>query len=443
MKLLVLGGDGRAHALVWKLFTSSQVDVICGPGNGGTALLAPQVDLNALDAEAVARWAFEEQIDIIVPVDGAPLRAGLVDEVVAMHIGVFGPSRRSTRLEQSRLAAKEFLLRHKLPTPAGRTFRDLATAEKYLAAQRLPVVIRGDHPDAVGGVFDERYAALDTLRSLFNFRSLEGDNAGVLIEEYVAGPRVSFSALTDGHTAMPFLPTRIYDRLAENDQGEYAPGMGAHTSTSAYSRKLGAYLHRHLIVPIVAALSRENLPYWGILGLDCVITTRGPHIMALRSSLADMEAQVVLPRLEDDLLALIQATIARRLDQMPPLRWRNEACLAISLVGQGYPHHAASGLPIEGLAELDAGVLVFHHQTENPAGLRYNPAARRDPLAMFSFGGTTESRLAITTSGGHVLSVVASAATLNGARGRAILNCERIHFSGCHYRGDIGRREFE
>ncbi len=443
MRVLVLGNDGRAHALVWKLFSSSQADVICGPGNGGTALLAPLVDLDPLNAEEVARWAFEEQIDIIVPVDGSSLRAGLVDEVVAMHIGVLGPSRRSTSLEQSRLAAKEFLLRHKLPTPTGRTFTDLAKAEKYLAAQQLPVIIQGDHPDAGGGMFDERYAALDALRTLFNFHPFEGSNAGVLIEESVPGPRISFSAITDGHTALPLLPTRIYDRLEEDDRGEFAPGMGAHTGTSAYSRKLGEFLHRKLITPIVAALERENLPYWGILGIDCVITEKGPRIVALRSGLADLEAQVVLPRLENDLLPLIQATIARRLDQVEPLAWRNEASLAIALVGQGYPHHAASGLPIEGLTDLDEGVLVFHHETENPAGLRYNPATRRDPLSLFPFRMSGGPSLAITTRGGHVLSVVALAATLNGARGRAILNIERIRFNGCHYRGDIGRREFD
>lgn len=445
MKLLVLGNDGRAHALVWKLFDSPQVtELLCAPGNGGAAQLAAQVDLEPAQAAAVAQWAFNEQVDLIVPASSASLQAGLVDEVIAMHIGVCGPSQRSTRIERSRCYAKEFLLRYDLPTARGRVCTDLATAEKYLAAQPLPVVLKADHPAAGDGIYPDRYAALEALRSLFAARPLEGGNNGVVIEEFLPGARVIFSAFTDGSVALPLLPTRLYDRLDEGDKGPVAPGMGAHTGTSAYARKLADYLHQRLITPIVAALAREQLPYWGVLGIDCIITERGPRITALRCSLRDMEAQVVLPRLEDDLLPLMQLMIAHRLDQAPPLRWRDEASVGIGLVAQGYPHHFAVGGPITGLTDLDEGVLVFHDATHNPAGLRYTPTTRRggSPLAALLMGGGSGPGAAITTTGGHVLTVVALGATLNGARGRALLNAERISFPGRHYRGDIGGREF-
>ncbi|MFP4437942.1 MAG: phosphoribosylamine--glycine ligase [Chloroflexaceae bacterium] len=444
MKILVLGNDGRTHALVWKLFNSPQSDqIICAPGNGGTSQLAFQEDLDPENAAEVARWAFDENIDLIVPAGSEPLRTGLVDEVVAMHLGVYGPSQRSTRLEQSRCYAKEFLLRHKLPTARGRTFTNLATAEKYLASQPLPLVIKADNPNVGDGIFEDRYAALAALNELFTSRTVDGRNDGVVIEEFLMGARVTFSAFTDGRTALSLLPTRLYDRLHEDNQGPVAAGMGAYTSNSTYANKLTTYLNRHLMHPLVTALDQAGLPYWGILGLDCIITPQGPRITALRCSLRNMEAQVVLPRMEDDLLPIIQATITRRLSQIPALRWRDEASVGIGLVAQGYPHHFAVGGVIEGLSDVEAGVLIFHDQTHNPGGLCYTANRQRgtSPLSAL-IGGTGGRMAAMTTTGGHVLTVVALAATLYGARGRALLNAERITFPGRYYRTDIATREF-
>lgn len=442
MKVLVLGSDGRAHALVWKLFAASSAEVLVAPGNGGAVLLAPQVALDTTDMVEVARWAFSEQVDLIVPAASEPLWAGLVDEVVSMHIGVSGASQRSTRLEWSRCYTKELLLRYRLPTARGRTFDSLPTAEKYLAAHPLPVVLKADHPAGGGGVYHDRYAALEALRQLFVDRPVERSSYGVVIEEYLPGIRVSFSALTDGTTALPFLPVRIYDRLSDAPDALPAPNVGAITGNSSYAHRLAAYLHNHLMTPIVAAIAREGLPYWGILGIDCIVTDQGPRITALRCSLRDMEAQVVLPRLEDDLLPLVQAAIAHRLDQIAPLRWRDEASVGIAVVSQGYPHHYPVGATIEGLSDIDEGVLVFHDQTHNAGGLRYAPAAQGGGLFGFGRQGLAEGIGGISVAGGHVLTVVALGATLNGARGRALLNAERIQFSGRTFREDVGLHEF-
>ncbi len=443
MKVLVLGNDGRAHALVWKLFADSQADALCGPGNGGTSQLAPQVDIDAENAVEIARWAFSEQVDLIIPASSAPLYAGLVDEVVSMHIGVCGPPQRSTRIEQSRCYAKDLLLRYKLPTTHGRCCADLATAEKYLASQQLPMVIKADRAAADDGIYHDRYAALEALQRIFAAHPLEGDGAGVVIEEFLPGVQISFSVITDGSAVIPLLPTRIYDRLDEGDQGPLVSGMGAYTTASAYARKLAEYLCHQVMQPLVKALQHEQLPYWGVLGIDCVITDKGPRITALRCSLRDLEAQVVLPRLEDDVLPLLEAAITRRLDKLPPLRWRDEASVGIGLVAQGYPHHFAVGGPVEGLTELDEGVLVFHSQTHNSAGMRYSIDHRHssNPLAALLMGAGERDRSTITTTGGHVLTVAALAATLNGARGRALLNAERVTFPGRYFRGDIGQHE--
>jgi len=452
MKVLLLGDDGRAHTLAWKLFNSPLVDeLICAPGNGGTAPLVPATTLELADAAAVARWAFAEGIDIIVPAASRTLHAGLVDEVVALHIGVCGPSQRSAALERSRCQAKEFLLRANLPTPPGRAFSNLATAEKYLATQPLPVMIKADHPDAGEASFGDRYAALEGLRELFNARTLEGTAGGVVIERYLSGARVVFSAFTDGRTAVPLLPVRLYDRVEQGDTGAHARGVGAHTSNSIFARRLAEHLHQKFILPIVAGLARDGLPYWGILGIDCIITERGPWLVGLRSSMREGEAQVVLPRLEDDLMPWIQAMIAQRLHELPAPIWSPVASVGIGLMARGYPHHFPTGGMIRGMEDLDEGVLAFHSATENPAGLRYIPRVSATPIPgrpsgrgpnMPIFAAGAAGVDATHTTGGLVMTVVAQGATLAGSRGRAMINAERVMFEGRTFRSDIAAKEF-
>src|SRR6266508_995158 len=337
MKILLLGNDGRAHTLTWKRFNSPLVhELISAPGNGGTSALVPTADIDIGDAAAVARWAFDEGIDIIVPADSHPLHAGLVDEAISLQIGVCGPSQRSTVLERSRCQAKEFMLHQSLPTAPGRAFTDLATAEKYLATMPLPVMLKADDPSAGEARYDDRYAALEGLRELFAARTLDGHNDGVVIEGYLQGARVVLSAFVDGRTAVPLLPVRLYDRVEESDGGALARGVGAHTGSSTFARRLAEYLHEKLVLPIVAGLARASLPYWGILGIDCIVTERGPRLTGLHASMREGEAQVVLPRLEDDLLPWVQAMIAQRLHDMPAPRWAPTASVGVGLMARGY-----------------------------------------------------------------------------------------------------------
>jgi phosphoribosylamine--glycine ligase len=441
MKVLVLGADGHAHTLVWKLFNSQSTEVICAPGNGGISQLVPLVDFHADQVHEIAAWCFEEQIELIVPASSTALYNGLVDEVISLHLGVLGPPQHSTRLARSRCAAKEFLLRHNLPTARGQSFSRFDMAEKYLASQALPVVLKPDLTTDASGTYKDRYAALKGLKEIFATRPLDG-SSGVVIEEFLPGVRVSFSAFTDGRTAVPLLPVRLYEYNADGDTGSFAPGMGAHTSTSTYAHKLRDYLHQRLMLPILAALNHDNLPYWGILGIDCIITERGPRITTIRCSMKDMEAQVVLPRLEDDLVTVIQATISQRLSQLPPLTWSNEPSVGVAVVSEGYPHNFPVGSPLDGLTDIDQGVLVFHDQTHNPFGLTYTAMRGRDPLSKLLMGSGIPEKPTLTITGGHVLTVVARGATLQAARERAIANAERIRFSGRHYRRDIGTRDF-
>lgn len=442
MKVLVLGNDGRAHALVWKLFNSPLVsEIICMPGNGGTGQIAPSVDLESDDPATIARWVFDEGVDIIVPASSRPLQQGVVDEVVAFHVGVCGPSQRSTVLAHSRCRAKEFMLQHQLPTAPGRAFTNLATAEKYLAIQPLPLCIKADHPVAGEVIYHERHAALIGLRDLFAARPLEGPNDGVVIEQYLQGPRVVLSAFTDGRTAVPLLATRLYDKTEVGDQGAFAPGIGAHTGESRFAYLLRDYLHQKFILPTVEGLAKEDLPYWGILGVDCIVTNNGPRLTGLRCSLREGEAQVVLPRLEDDLLPWIQAMISQRLHDYPLPTWSPMPSVGIGLFAQGYPHHFATGGLIQGLEDLDEGVRVFHNATETPSSLTYTPRSNRSSSLLGMLVGTIPNHT-LHVAGGHPLTIVVMATTLVEAHQKALRNAERIVFGGRSFRTDIGAKEF-
>lgn len=436
MKVLVLGTDGRAHALVWKLFNSNQIsEVYCAPGNGGTQQLAYQLDLDLQNAAEIAHWSFQEGVGLVVPASDVPLQAGLVDESL---VGVCGPPQRTLRIARSRCFAKEFLLRHQLPTAPGRAFTDKVTAERYLVTQSFPVVVKADNRAIPSQIHHDRYAALRAIEEIFETHPAEGPNDGVVIETYLPGYRISISAITDGKTVLPFLPTRVYDRLNDGDRGPLAPGMGAHTSTSTYATKLTHYLKQHILEPLVVALAKEQLPYRGILGVDCIVTDKGPRIHAIRCEMRDQEAQVVLPRLESDLMPLLSAALEGKLESIPPPTWKDEVSVGIALVTEGYPHNFPADNPIEGLTNLDPGILVFHDQTYSPFGMRYQSVTTRSVIDAV----TSHQPAIFTTTGGHVLTIVATAATLNGARGKAILNAERITFAGRYFRSDIGQKEF-
>ncbi|MFO7171029.1 MAG: phosphoribosylglycinamide synthetase C domain-containing protein [Chloroflexota bacterium] len=448
MKILILGNDGRAHALAWKLLNSPLYpEVVCAPGNGGTAPMTLTADLDHEDVRAVSRWAFDELFDLIVPASSGPLHAGLVEEALSLQVGVYGASQRATALERSRCQAKEFMLRHRLPTAPGRAFTNLETAERYLAAQPLPVMIKADSPAVGEEWFTDRYAALEGLRRLFANRPMEGQSDGVVVEAYLAGPRVALTALTDGRVAVPLLATRLYDRVEEGDAGAVAPGIGAHTGSSTFAQQLTRYLHEKFILPIVAGLAQEDLPFWGFLGVDCIITPDGPRLTAIRFSLREGEAQVVMPRLEDDLATLMQAVLARRVGELPPLRWTATPTVGMGLFARGYPGYFPYGGPVRGLEDLDEGVMAFHSATANPAAtLPYTPRAHRGGALGSMLGGLLgmagQSGGALHTTGGLVLTVVTQAATLAGARARALVNAERVQFDGRTFRGDIGAKEF-
>jgi phosphoribosylamine---glycine ligase len=449
MNILLLGTDGRAHACAWKLLNSSLVrTVVCAPGNGGTAPLALHAEMDLHNPIEIARWCFDEHFDLVLPAETTPLHAGLSDEALSLHIGVCGPPKRTVALEQSRCATKDFFGRYGIPTATGRTCRDLVTAERYLAAQPMPVIIKADHPSGGEEIYQDRYTALEGLRTLFAARPLEAEHSGVVVESFLSGPRIVLSAFCDGKTSVPLLPVRLYDRVGNGDSGPIVAGIGAHTSSSNYARQLSEYLHQRFLGKILEGFAAEGLPCWGIVGIDCIITSEGPRATALRFSLRTGEAEVVLPRLEDDILPWLQAMVTQRLHELPAPQWQPTPSVGLGLIARGYPISFPYGGKISGIDELDEGVLAFHHHTANPTVMiPYTP--QRSPTGninqtlgrLFGMGATPVGSGLYSTSG-HVMTLVAQGATLAGARGRALINAERIQFDGRSFREDIGAKEF-
>ncbi|GAB4120755.1 MAG: phosphoribosylglycinamide synthetase C domain-containing protein [Roseiflexaceae bacterium] len=444
MRILILGNDGRAHAYAWHMLTRSLAsEVICAPGNGGTAPLAATADLDPQQTMEIARWCFDEQIDLVIPSSSAPLLNGLTDEAISLQGGVCGPAQRTATLEQSRCQIKEFALRYGIPTAPGRSCTDLATAERFLATQPLPVMIKANHPSGGEQIYHDRYSALEGLRTFFVNRPLESQRPGVVIEAVLNGPRVVLSALTDGETVLPLLAARLYDQAEPN--GPVAAGVGAQTGISTFARQLTEFLQRKFLTPIVAGLAAEQLPCWGVIGIDCIITADGPRLTSIRFSLREGEAQVVLPRLEDDLAPYLQATITRRLGAMPALRWSPTYSVGLGIFARGYPISFPYGSLIHGLDELDEGILLFHSSTANPSAIvRYTPKQRGgidrmiDQVLGINRGGSNS----LHSTGGLVATIVAQGATLAGARGRAQINAGRIRFDAATFREDIAAKEF-
>ncbi len=425
MKLAVIGADGRAHALTWKLFNSPHVSTLdCLPGNGGTAPLSPRRDPFAPDASdgvsAMIGWAFREQVDLVVDAAGQLLTGGLADELAPLTVGALGPTRATALLLGSRCRTKDLLLRHTIPTAPGQAFTDAETAEKALATYALPVRIRANAPDGGEEVYTERLAAIEGVRALFAAHTSSDLVPGVVIEQVLTGPRISITALTDGTACVPFLPVHHADGV----EPVWATGV------SRYATLLRSFLLQNVLQPVMAALTAEGLEVRGVLGADCIITSQGPRVTALRGQFAPGEAEVVLPRLQDDLVPLIAATLAGNLASAPAPTFHEQATVGIGLVGAGYPHHYAMGGPIGGLDMLDAGVLAFHNATEPP--LPANAPARR---SWFGRNDTAADPLP-RVAGGHVLTLVAQADSVATAWERAQRNATLVQFEGRTYRED-------
>ncbi len=414
MRVLLLGGGGREHALGWKLAQSSLVrEVVSAPGNPGLEEVGPTLpDLRIDCPEAVAEAA--TAFDLVVVGPEAPLAAGVADAVAEVGIAVFGPTQRAARLESSKTFAKETMRRAGVPTADSAAFVDPGAARSHLHGLPAPYVVKADGLAAGKGVVvtSDRDEALRWVDRCFAGDFGEAGSK-VVIEDYLEGPEVSVFSICAGGEGVPLAAARDYKRLADRDAGPNTGGMGCFSPVPDAPPDLVEDVNRLIIEPVLGQLAAEGTPYVGFLYAGLVLTGEGPKVMEFNCRLGDPETQVVLPRMTSDLAAVLAAASQGESVDME-VSSSTEAAVDVVLASDGYPGRPTTGLPIDGVDDAGAipGVLVFH-------------------------GGTARSQGRLVTAGGRVLNVVGLGSDLAAARHRAYQAAEAIRFPGMQYRTDI------
>ena len=416
MKILVLGSGGREHALCWKLKQSPRVTaVFCAPGNGGIAEVATCVPHKISEHDALVAFAKSEGIGLTVVGPDDALAAGIVDRFQSEGLRVFGPTQSAARLESSKVFAKEFMFRHGIPTAASGQFSSAQEARAFAAKMNTPIVVKASGLALGKGVIiaATHAEAVAAIREIMEERKFGDAGAEVVIEEFLEGEECSIHALVDGRSFLLFPSAQDHKRALDGDQGLNTGGMG---TFSPADKVLPPALEQRVRVEVlerfVAGAHADGLDFRGMLFPGLMITKDGPKVLEFNCRFGDPETQVLLTRLESDLVDLLEATIDQRLDAVSA-RWKPEAAVCVIMASGGYPGAYAGGKTIAGLEKADAK--VFH-------------------------AGTKKGGDSFVTAGGRVLGVTALAPTLAQARDRAYSAVKQITFDGAQYRTDIGAK---
>lgn len=415
MKILVVGGGGREHAVIRKLRENPAVETIYAlPGNGGIAADAVCVPIGARETEKIVDFAREKQIGFAVVTPDDPLVLGTVDALAAAGIPAFGPRKNAAIIEGSKVFAKELMKKYGIPTARYEVFDDMAAALAYLADAPLPAVIKADGLALGKGVViaETREEAAAAVRRMMEERVFGDSGRRVVIEEFLRGPEVSVLAFTDGKTVLPMVSSMDHKRALDGDRGPNTGGMGTVAPNPYYTPAIADECMRTIFRPTVDAMRAEGREFRGCLYFGLMLTTHGPRVIEYNCRFGDPETQVVLPLMESNLLTVMQACAAGRLTP-DMVRFSDKCAACVVMASGGYPAHYETGYPIDIPADVAPFVYV--------AG-----AAR--------IGDT------LTTAGGRVLNVTATADTLEEAVRTAYARVARIHFTGAHYRRDIGAR---
>ncbi len=421
MRVLLIGSGGREHALAWKLSASpSLTKLYCAPGNPGIAEAAELVDIDVSDHKAVIAFAKDKAIDLVVVGPEAPLVAGLADDLRAENIRVFGPSKAAAQLEGSKGFTKDLCARFNIPTGAYGRFNNAPKAKAYIRQQGAPIVVKADGLAAGKGVvvamtLDE---ALDAVDACFE-GAFGSAGAEVVVEEFLDGEEASFFCICDGKTALPLGSAQDHKRVGDGDTGPNTGGMGAYAPAPVMTPEIVERTMRELIEPTMRGMAEIGAPFSGILFLGLMIGKDGPKLIEYNTRFGDPECQVLMMRLNSDLLALISAAVDGKLDQVS-LDWKDDPALTIVMAAEGYPTNVKKGSVIRGLDALDGidGVKVFH-------------------------AGTAEKDGQLVANGGRVLNITAVANTVAEAQAKAYDAIKKIDWPEGFYRSDIGWRAVE
>jgi phosphoribosylamine--glycine ligase len=419
VKVLLVGGGGREHALAWKLAQSPRLrSLVAAPGNPGIAAHADCIPVKDSAIDDLVALALRERPDLVVVGPELPLSLGLADRLRECGVPVFGPGSASARIESSKAFAKELMARHRIPSAAFRTFADAGAARAYCRRIGAPLVIKADGLAAGKGVMVCR--SLDEA-DLAVSQCLEAGAFGeagrlILVEEFMEGEEVSFFALSDGATALPLASAQDHKTVSDGDRGPNTGGMGAYSPAPVLDPAMEERVMRDIVRPVIGAMAREGCPYQGVLYVGLMMTAEGPRVVEFNCRFGDPECQAILPRLDQDLLPLLEAVaVARALPSS--VAWKPDASVCVVAASGGYPGAYSTGLPIAGIEEAGRvpGATVFH-------------------------AGTARSDGRLLTAGGRVLGVQALGKDIREAVVRAYDAIARISFEGMHYRRDIARR---
>ena len=421
MRVLVVGGGGREHALAWKLAQSPKVErVYAAPGNAGIGRIGECVPIEAEDVRALADFAERERIDLTVVGPEAPLVAGIVDEFESRGLKIFGPRREAAMIEGSKAFAKEICVEAGVPVPEFEVFDSPEEAEEYIRKRGRGVVVKADGLAAGKGslVCSTVEEAVEAVRAIMVERRFGEAGRRVVIEERLVGEEATVKAFVDGERmTIRLMPAaQDYKPVFDGDRGPNTGGMGCYAPMPLVDERMAQKVEREVIKPVIEALKRRGITYKGVLYAGLMLTDEGPKVLEFNCRFGDPEAQVVLPLLRTDLVEVLEAVIEGRLSEVP-LQWSEERCVCVVMASRGYPGAYEKGKAIEGLEEAEAleGVVVFH------AGTKFK-----------------DGRL--VTAGGRVLGVTALGGSFEEARRRAYEAVSRIRFEGAHFRRDIAEK---
>jgi len=419
MKVLVIGGGGREHSLVWKIAQSPQVTkIFCAPGNPGISEIAECIAIEPEQINLLYEFAVKEKIDLTVVGPEAPLADGIVDKFSKHNLNVFGPDKNAAILETSKTFSKHLMRKHGIPTADFRNFDDYGHARKYVLSKGAPIVVKADGLSKGKGVFVCKTIndALQAIDSIMKDKVFGDAGDEVIIEELLIGEEISILAFTDGKTIIPMESSQDHKTIYDGDKGPNTGGMGAYSPVPLMTADLYHQVEKEILVPTVHAMNREERPYKGILYVGLMITSHGPRVLEYNVRFGDPEAQALLVRMKSDIVPIMLATVSGKLDTVN-LEWHPQASVCIVITSGGYPGNYIKGKEITGLDLLknQKDIHVFH-------------------------AGTKFENGKIVTNGGRVLNVVACGDGISEAQKKVYDAVSRISFEGAYYRNDIANK---
>jgi len=417
MKVLVIGSGGREHALCWKIAQSERVDKIyCAPGNGGTSLVAENVDIKVNDIEGLLNFAIDNSIDLTVVGPEDPLAMGIVDRFEERGLKIFGPNEQCAQLERSKSFAKQFMKKYKIPTANYMTFDNFDEAIVGLDDFSYPLVIKADGLCLGKGVeiCNTREEAVQVLEDMLKNKKFGEEGTTVVMEEFLDGIEASLLCFVTGNRLFPMESAKDYKRIYEGDQGPNTGGVGCISPSPLFTKELKEKVGKEIIERIEYGLRSEGMDYKGILYIGLMIVKGEPKILEFNVRFGDPETEVLIPRLESDIVDLFERTIDGSLAQSH-IVWKEDCSLTVVMTSKGYPMDYEKGYEINGWDKLDEDIILYHNGTKFEEGK-------------------------LLTNGGRVLSVTSLGKSLDEARGKVYSNINNIQYYGAYYTRDIGNK---